>query len=128
MIECLVKMVLLLRLAGGARLQLGQLLVPHQLVERLAHKVQHLRDQQRSGKEHDAQRQIEHLQNGIHPGARIRLNNVNPHQIGGAEKGQRNYADASRGISTECGEQLDDNEDHDVGVHDVVHPTVEKNN
>lgn len=52
------------------------------------------------------------------------FDDMQPRQVAGHEDGQRCEAQFSRRILTERCEHFQQNENHDVGVHDVVQPAA----
>lgn len=111
----------------GGRLELFQLLGPDQIVEKLPEEIQPDREAQADDEEHDTLRQVQNVQHRIDPDSAVVADDVQPRQVARHEDAQSGQAGLARWILPEAGADLQDHEDHDVGVHHMVQPTVDKN-
>lgn len=101
---------------------LFDLLHPHLLVGELAEDVKPDGEHEAQQEEDDSLRQVENIQDRVHPNVRLVLNHVNPAEVRGHEDPQAGKSGLPRRVVAEWCEQLHDDEDHNVRVHDVVQP------
>lgn len=109
---------------GG--LELLQFFGPDEVVEELPKQVQPHGESQANHKENDALGQVQHVQHRIHPDAAKVTDHVQPPQIAGHKDAEPGEAGLARRILPEAGANLQDHKDHNVRVHHMVQPTVER--
>lgn len=109
---------------GG--LELLQFFGPDEVVEELPKQVQPHGESQANHEENDALGQVQHVQHRIHPDAAKVTDHVQPPQIARHKDAQPGEAGLARRILPEAGANLQDHKDHNVRVHHMVQPTVER--
>lgn len=113
------------RLFLSRSLQLRYLLGPNLVVQELSGEVENYSKAEAAEVEDNLHGPTEHLQYRVHPEAGVVVDDVHPHEVHHQEGGERGEAALYRGVLTEGQEHLQDDEHHDVCVHDVVEPRGE---
>lgn len=99
---------------------------PDEVVEELSKQVQPHGESQANHEENDALGQVQHVQHRIHPDTAKVTDHVQPPQIAGHKDAEPGEAGLARRILPEAGANLQDHKDHNVRVHHMVQPTVER--
>lgn len=95
---------------------------PNFLVGEFTKHVQSKRKHKTQQEKDDSLWQVEDIEHGIDPNVGFELNDMNPAEISGHEDRESSDTGFAWRVFSEWREQLHNDEDHDVGVHNVIKP------